>query len=66
MSVLSSVPQRMEDSSGLTLSETNNAMSKDPQKEEQVWMVVFLEMWLVELLNHQVQGQKQTNKKKSS
>ena len=66
MSVLSSVPQRMEDSSGLTLLETNNAMSKDPQKEEQVWMVVFLEMWLVELLNHQVQGQKQTNKKKSS
>ena len=66
MSVLSSVPQRMEDSSGLTLLETNNAMSKGPRKEEQVWLVVFLEMWLVELLNHQVQGQKQTNKKKSS
>ena len=63
MSVLSSVPQRMEDSSGLTLLETNNAMSKGPRKEEQVWLVVFLEMWLVELLNHQVQGQKQTNKK---
>ena len=51
MSVLSSVPQRMEDSSGLTLLETNNAMSKDPQKGEQVWLVVFLGMWLVEVLH---------------
>ena len=51
MSVLSSVPQRMEDSSGLSLLETNNAMSKDPQKEEQVWLVVFLGMWLVEVLH---------------